>query len=195
MEIKQRKTRKSTDSKKVDENIVESESDRSCCRCVCVTIILLFFFCAMFVTFLTIQLHMKGQLSSTWKSLKKRFEKREMIYLTPEKLAKYDGTDPKLPIYLAIRGRIYDVTAGAQHYGPGGGYSFFAGKDASRAYVTGCFTKPECLTDYVDDFDEKQMKSLQSWVDFYDNHEKYFHVGYVVKPKKASKSDISKTDS
>lgn len=34
---------------------------------------------------------------------------------------------------------MYDVSAGKSYYGKGGGYSFFSGKDATRAYITGCF--------------------------------------------------------
>lgn len=34
---------------------------------------------------------------------------------------------------------MFDVTKGARNYGPGGAYHFFAGRDASRAFVTGCF--------------------------------------------------------
>ncbi|KAL1634626.1 hypothetical protein SLS58_010621 [Diplodia intermedia] len=54
-------------------------------------------------------------------------------------LSAYDGSDPSKPIYLALNGTIYDVTPGRHFYGPGGGYHFFAGRDAARAFVTGCF--------------------------------------------------------
>ena len=60
---------------------------------------------------------------------------------TDADLALYDGTNPELPILLAINGTIYDVSAGRKFYGPGGSYSFFAGADASRAFVTNCFTE------------------------------------------------------
>jgi len=47
-------------------------------------------------------------------------------------LAKYDGTDPELPIYLALDGYVYDVTAGAsEFYGPGQPYHELVGKDSS----------------------------------------------------------------
>jgi predicted heme/steroid binding protein len=63
---------------------------------------------------------------------------------TKEELAKYDGSDPTLPIYLSIRGRVYDVTAGRSHYGPEGGYHGFAGRDASRSFLDLCFTDVRC---------------------------------------------------
>ncbi|QSZ35616.1 hypothetical protein DSL72_008486 [Monilinia vaccinii-corymbosi] len=61
------------------------------------------------------------------------------LQLTDADLPRYDGTNPELPIYLALNGTIYDVTAGRRHYGPGGSYHFFAGVDATRAFVTNCF--------------------------------------------------------
>jgi membrane-associated progesterone receptor component len=36
-------------------------------------------------------------------------------------------------IYIAIKGKVYDVTKGAQFYGVDGPYHVFAGRDASRA--------------------------------------------------------------
>ncbi|KAK4690672.1 hypothetical protein P7C71_g6171, partial [Lecanoromycetidae sp. Uapishka_2] len=59
--------------------------------------------------------------------------------LTDAQLALYNGTDPNLPILLALNGTIYDVSASPHLYGPGGSYSFFSGRDATRAFVTGCF--------------------------------------------------------
>lgn len=65
--------------------------------------------------------------------------KRGPIHLTDTELAAFDGTDPKKPIYVGLNGSIYDVTASERTYGPGGSYSFFAGRDAARAFITGCF--------------------------------------------------------
>ncbi|KAI9889913.1 MAG: hypothetical protein M1814_004636 [Vezdaea aestivalis] len=61
------------------------------------------------------------------------------VELTDTELLAYDGSNPSLPIYLAINGTIFDVSSSPSHYGPGGSYNFFAGHDATRAYVTGCF--------------------------------------------------------
>jgi predicted heme/steroid binding protein len=53
-------------------------------------------------------------------------------------LSTYNGSDPSLPIYVAVNGSIYDVSASPRFYGQGAGYNVFAGRDASRAFVTGC---------------------------------------------------------
>jgi predicted heme/steroid binding protein len=67
------------------------------------------------------------------------FGAREGLVFTPEELSQYDGTDPSKPIYIALKGRVYDVSAGPGYYGKEGSYSYFSGKDASRAYITGCW--------------------------------------------------------
>lgn len=61
------------------------------------------------------------------------------IALTDAELAQYNGEDPTKPIYVAVNGSIFDVSANPQAYGPIGGYHFFAGRDAARAFVSGCF--------------------------------------------------------
>lgn len=40
---------------------------------------------------------------------------------------------------MAVNGTVYDVSAAPSTYGPGGPYHIFAGRDATRAFVTGCF--------------------------------------------------------
>ena len=59
--------------------------------------------------------------------------------LTDAQLLRYNGEIEGLPIYLALNGTIYDVTSNPRIYGPGGMYSVFSGRDASRGFVTGCF--------------------------------------------------------
>lgn len=52
--------------------------------------------------------------------------------ITVGDLATYTGQDASKPIYVAIKGRVYDVSRKREVYGPGGSYHVFAGKDASR---------------------------------------------------------------
>ena len=60
------------------------------------------------------------------------------LNLTEAELATYDGSNGR-PIFIAVNGSVYDVSASPELYGPGGSYSFFTGKDGARAYITGCF--------------------------------------------------------
>jgi predicted heme/steroid binding protein len=131
------------------------------------------------------------------------------LLLTPAQLALYNGTDPSKPIYLAINGTIFDVSAGKHTYGPGGSYEVFAGRDATRAFVTGCFLEDRTgdmrgaewiYIPVEDDPDEdissgarklraekerrdakkKVLAEVNKWEEFYRNHKKYFEVGKLV---------------
>ncbi|KAG7483728.1 hypothetical protein MATL_G00041360 [Megalops atlanticus] len=81
-------------------------------------------------------------------------------------LSLYDGESGSRGLYLSILGQVFDVGKGSKHYGPGGGYHFFAGKDASRAFVTGDFTETG-LTDDVSDLTPSQVVALFDWLAFY----------------------------
>lgn len=130
------------------------------------------------------------------------------LHLTPAQLTLYNGTDPSLPIYLAVNGSIFDVSANRPIYGPGGSYNFFAGRDATRAFVTGCF-KDDLTPDLggveemflpVEDVEDERVtpaerelrrereltlameqieKTVLRWQGFFRNHKKYFQVGVV----------------
>lgn len=55
----------------------------------------------------------------------------EVKIFTTKELNKYDGSDPTLPIYLALDGSVYDVTPGKKFYEAGGAYHSLAGRDSS----------------------------------------------------------------
>ncbi|KAF9964572.1 hypothetical protein BGZ73_001821 [Actinomortierella ambigua] len=103
---------------------------------------------------------------------------RKPLEFTQEELAQYDGTDPKKPIYLAIKGEVFDVTAGGGFYAKGGGYGFFSGKDASRAYATGCFDTH--LTHDLRGLPPSDLAAIDGWHRFYNDHHRYFPVGRVI---------------
>jgi len=73
---------------------------------------------------------------------------------TLDELHDYDGSSPSRPLYLAIKGVVFDVTAGEKFYGPGKAYSKFAGRDITRS--TAMFSTSERDLDRRDYPSEKQ---------------------------------------
>lgn len=97
--------------------------------------------------------------------------------ITEEELLKYNGTDSSLPIYVAIKKRIFDVSSARNFYGPGGSYAVFAGKDASRALAK-MSTKEHDVVGSIEGLTEKELKVLEDWERKFEA--KYPVVGSVV---------------
>ncbi|KAL1978546.1 hypothetical protein VTN31DRAFT_1405 [Thermomyces dupontii] len=102
---------------------------------------------------------------------------------TPTTLLPYNGANGA-PIYIAIRGKVYDVTPSRHFYGPGGPYENFAGRDASRGLACQSFDE-EMLTkdlhgplDDLKDLTPDQWENLRSWEERF--QEKYLVVGKLV---------------
>ncbi|GMY29155.1 probable steroid-binding protein 3 [Fagus crenata] len=98
--------------------------------------------------------------------------------LTAQQLSQYNGTDASKPIYVAVKGRIFDVTNGKSFYGPGGPYAMFAGKDASRALAK-MSKNDEDVTPSLDGLSEKEIGVLNDW-------EKKFEAKYPIVGRVAS---------
>lgn len=71
------------------------------------------------------------------------------------------------------------MTEGRQFYGPEGGYHIFAGRDGSRAFITGCFNEKGAIGD-LRGLPESKIDSLKKWRDFYHDHETYKYVGKLL---------------
>ena len=102
---------------------------------------------------------------------------------TPHTLLPYNGEDGK-PIYFAVRGRVFDVSPGRNFYGPGGPYSNFAGRDASRGLAYGSFDE-DMLTkdldgplDPLEGLGKDEVEALEGWEGRF--LEKYDVVGKLV---------------
>ncbi|KAK3930695.1 Neuferricin [Frankliniella fusca] len=91
---------------------------------------------------------------------------------TVNELAEYNGEDGSSSIYLAVLGKVFDVSRGRKHYGPGGSYHAFAGRDASRAFFTGDFSE-NGITDDVSGLSPDDLKSIQDWSLFYNKEYTY----------------------
>jgi len=95
---------------------------------------------------------------------------------TTEELKQYDGTDPSKPIYVAIKGTIFDVSHKKDVYGPGRSYNIFSGKDGSRGLGMSSLKTEDAVADYST-LDEKDMKVLNDWHAFFSK--RYNIVGRV----------------
>lgn len=101
----------------------------------------------------------------------------------PRTLLPYNGTDG-MPVYLAVRGRVFDVTAGRNFYGPGGPYANFAGRDATRGLACQSFDE-EMLTkdlggplDKLEGLSSDELENLRGWEERFTS--KYLVVGKLV---------------
>lgn len=87
-------------------------------------------------------------------------------------------------MYLAVKGRVFDVSCGAEFYGPdGGSYNALAGQDASRALGIMSLQGrdkwvEDCCIRRIDDLGHKQYKVMREWEAKY--VEKYPIVGVLL---------------
>ncbi|KAF7898303.1 hypothetical protein EAF00_004749 [Botryotinia globosa] len=111
-----------------------------------------------------------------------KFEPKTPVTLNPpkydpipvEELAKCNGSDSD-KCYVAIKGKVYDVT-GNKAYLPGGAYNVFAGHDASRALAK-TSTKADDVSSEWFDLDDKEKGVLDDWNTFFSK--RYNVVGLV----------------
>jgi membrane-associated progesterone receptor component len=92
---------------------------------------------------------------------------------SPLQLRRFDGRvhegSPKFDldagkVRIALKGNVYDVTAGASFYGPGGPYHVFAGRDASRALAKLSFEEADLANPTVDDLTAHEKDQLGDWI-------------------------------
>lgn len=95
---------------------------------------------------------------------------------TLEELKAFDGSDASKPVYVAIKGTIFDVTRKRETYGPGGSYAVFAGKDGSRGLGLSSLKPEDAVPDWST-LEEKDRKTLNDWHAFFT--QRYNIVGRV----------------
>ena len=78
-------------------------------------------------------------------------------------LKAYNGKNNK-PIYIGCNGLVYDMTAGAKFYGPGGTYGFMAGYDATVALAKFSMN-PLFLNQKwkLEEFEENELNTLANY--------------------------------
>jgi membrane-associated progesterone receptor component len=94
--------------------------------------------------------------------LLKKMSKRDF---TLQELKPYNGTQEDGRILIAVLGKIFDVTKSNNFYGPGGPYSAFGGRDASRALATFSIDDNMFQETYDDlsDLSQSQLESVKEW--------------------------------
>lgn len=84
---------------------------------------------------------------------------------TLEQLRQYDGIHSNGRILIGVLNKVFDVSSAGSFYGPGGPYSVFAGRDASRA-LANFSVEPSAFRDTYDDLSDlkpSQMDSIKEW--------------------------------
>jgi len=104
-------------------------------------------------------------IKNSAKSLKKVLDKMPKQDFTLEQLREYDGVKSNGRILMGVLGRVFDVSNASDFYGPGGPYSVFAGRDASRALATFSVDASQFKDTYDDlsDLKPSQMSSVKEW--------------------------------
>ncbi|XP_014277717.1 neuferricin [Halyomorpha halys] len=93
------------------------------------------------------------------------------LLFTANELKQFSGESTD-KIYLSILGKVFDVSKGKKYYGVGKTYHGFAGRDASKAFVTGNFTE-EGLIDDISDLKLNELGDLKDWVQKYEKDYTY----------------------
>eukprot|EP01036_Dinobryon_divergens_P022723 gene22723-31008_t len=99
--------------------------------------------------------------------------------MTLAELAEMDGRTENTPIYISIKGQIFDISEGRAMYGPGKGYHPLVAKEAASAFAFGCF-EDECFKTPIDNLSPEQLVEVDRWIDLYRNHDKYKLVGRLI---------------
>ncbi|XP_058021338.1 neudesin [Ahaetulla prasina] len=104
---------------------------------------------------------------------------RPVRLFTEDELARYDGRQEDEPIYIAVKGVVFDVTSGKEFYGKGAPYNALAGKDSTRS-VAKMSLDPVDLTYDTTGLTEEQLRSLdETFSNVYKT--KYPIVGYTAR--------------
>ncbi|KAK7014397.1 putative steroid-binding protein 3 [Favolaschia claudopus] len=92
-------------------------------------------------------------------------------------LKEFDGSDSSKPIYVSIKGTVFDVSAKADVYGSGKSYNIFAGKDGSKGLGMSSLKEEHAVSDYSE-LSDAERKVLDDWHAFFSK--RYNVVGRVV---------------
>jgi membrane-associated progesterone receptor component len=90
-------------------------------------------------------------------------------------LAQRNGLGADKAIWLAIKGKIYDVSSKPHFYGPGASYGVFAGRDVTRAMALASTDQKDIDNNSIADVDD--LTTLREWIAMFEA--KYDVVGWL----------------
>ncbi|KAM3594573.1 uncharacterized protein V6R79_009916 [Siganus canaliculatus] len=93
--------------------------------------------------------------------LKHKPSTKPVRLFTEVDLKRYDSSQKGEPIYMAVKGVVFDVTKGKEFYGKDAPYNALVGKDSTRA-VAKMSLDPEDLTSDITGLTEEELESLDS---------------------------------
>eukprot|EP00002_Diphylleia_rotans_P024082 TRINITY_DN4748_c0_g2_i1.p2 TRINITY_DN4748_c0_g2~~TRINITY_DN4748_c0_g2_i1.p2 ORF type:complete len:250 (+),score=52.54 TRINITY_DN4748_c0_g2_i1:45-794(+) len=109
-----------------------------------------------------------------WRFAPHHFPSSRMF--TIDELRAYDGSDSTKPLYIAVKGRVYDVGYSNENYGPGTKYGCYAGKHPNRALALMSVQEQDLIPDTTG-LSPIDLETLDSWETFFQS--KYRLVGYL----------------
>ncbi|KAG9399116.1 hypothetical protein AC1031_012074 [Aphanomyces cochlioides] len=122
---------------------------------------------------------------------KKEEEPVKQRYFTLEELRVFNGENDK-PIYIAIKGVVYDVSRKRDFYGPGEGYHLFAGREAARALAKMSFEPADLDNTDISDLSFMEKEILKDWIEKFTDYNAYPIVGRVLEKKDLTLEELSK---
>jgi membrane-associated progesterone receptor component len=105
---------------------------------------------------------------------------------TLEQLHKFNGSTnekgDKASVYLSLNGTVFDVSEGADFYGPGGPYECFAGHECGIALAKMSFddTHVDDLENVMTKLNHGERCELENWIDKFTNYRRYPVLGKLV---------------
>jgi predicted heme/steroid binding protein len=78
-----------------------------------------------------------------------------------EELAQHDGSDESKPLYMAVKGTVFDVTSARDFYGRGSEYNFMTGRDVSHGIAKWSFD-PKDHHDSLEGLTKEELEELDN---------------------------------
>jgi membrane-associated progesterone receptor component len=140
-------------------------------------IIIVTILCLMFTYFL-----FKGETEIEPEKVEEEVEKVVLRDYTVEQLRDFDGKGTQ-PIYIALKGDVFDVSSAKEFYGEGSGYNCFAGREATRAMAKLSFEEEDLSNSSVEDLGPFERGNLDDWYSKFKDYKCYPIIGRISTPQ------------